>query len=447
MMSCVQSVLSPWSKVWRGTSNSGKDPFTVDKAPANKGHTEDIEMIQFRRHVSARLILAGTALALLSACDQPFDFDLRGNFGDALSTSEAARQATGNRPKPDNRGIISYPGYQIAVARGGDTVGDVANRIGMNAEELARYNGVQTGDVLRKDEVLALPRRVAEPSPETGAPATGPIQPPSNVDIESIAGGAIDRASASKVETSELPKAETAQPAKTTKKVQVGIEPIRHKVVRGETAYTISRMYNVSVRALAEWNGLGPDFKIREDQYLLIPVPDAKAPKLAARTTQPGQGSPTPTPPSAKQALPTEKTTPAAQAKAPTGAPNLGKTQKSKSSAKMDMPVNGSIVRAYKKGKNDGLDISAAPGTPVRAAASGTVAAITTDADQVPILLIKHDSKLLTVYANVDKISVKKGDSVKRGQSIGKIRSGKSNYVHFEVRKGFDAVDPAPYLN
>ncbi|MBA85469.1 MAG: peptidase M23 [Rhodobacteraceae bacterium] len=404
-------------------------------------------MTQTRRFHSARVMLAGSALALLAACDEPFDFDLRGNFGNALSTADAARQATAERPAPDNRGIISYPGYQVVVARGGDTVADVANRIGLDAEELAKYNGVRPDDVLRKDEVLALPRRVAEPSPATGAEATGPIQPPSSVDIESIAGGAIDRASAAKVETTELPKTETAKPAQKAEKVQVGIEPIRHKVVRGETAYTISRMYDVSVRALAEWNGLGPDFTIREGQYLLIPVPDTSAPQRKAQpftTSKPGQGSSTPTPPSASQALPAQKTTPAAQATQPTGAPDLSKSQTRK--AQMDMPVNGSIVRDYKKGKNDGIDIAAAPGTPVRAAANGTVAAITTDADQIPILLIKHPDNLLTVYANVDAISVKKGDGVKRGQSIGKIRSGKSNYVHFEVRKGFDAVDPTPYL-
>jgi murein DD-endopeptidase MepM/ murein hydrolase activator NlpD len=397
-------------------------------------------MTQPRRFSSARVIMAGSALAVLAACDQPLDFDLRGHFGNAFSTSEAARGVSAERPKPDDRGIISYPGYQVAVARGGDTVADVAARIGMDASELASYNGLQTSDVLRRDEVLALPRRVSEPSPATGAEGTGPIQPPSDVDIAGIAGAAIDRASASKVETSELPAAKPASDA------PVGIEPIQHKVVRGETAYTISRTYGVSVRALADWNGLGPDFKIREGQFLLIPVPDTPAPKrAAAASTAPGQGSPTPTPPSASKPLPAEKTAPAAKAKAATGAPDLGKTQ-STAKAAMDLPVNGSIIRGYKKGKNDGIDISAAPGTPVRAAASGTVAAITTDADQVKIILVKHQDNLLTVYANVDAISVKKGDSVKRGQSIGKIASGQSNYVHFEVRKGFDAVDPTAYL-
>lgn len=113
----------------------------------------------------------------------------------------------------------------------------------------------------------------------------------------------------------------------------------------------------------------------------------------------------------------------------------------------MGFPVNGSIIREYSKGKNEGIDISAAPGTAIKAAANGTVAAITASADKVPIVVVKHPDNLLSVYANVSGITVSKGDSVKRGQTIAKIRSGESNYVHFEVRKGFNSVDPMPYVN
>ena len=66
------------------------------------------------------------ALGALGAC-QGFDPDLRGTTG-GFSTAPAALEATANRPQPDNRGIISYPNYQVAVARRGDTVGDVARR-------------------------------------------------------------------------------------------------------------------------------------------------------------------------------------------------------------------------------------------------------------------------------------------------------------------------------
>ena len=112
----------------------------------------------------------------------------------------------------------------------------------------------------------------------------------------------------------------------------------------------------------------------------------------------------------------------------------------------MSYPVQGSIIREYAKGRNDGIDIAAPAGTPVKAAASGQVAAITSNADKVPIVVIKHPDNLLTVYTHLDGLTVKKGDAVSRGQSIGKVRSGDPARIHFEVRDGFDSVDPMGYL-
>ena len=74
------------------------------------------------------------------------------------------------------------------------------------------------------------------------------------------------------------------------------------------------------------------------------------------------------------------------------------------------------------------------------------VAAITKSADGIPIIVIRHDPELLTVYANVTDVAVEKGATVAKGQQIAKLRSGNDAYVHFEVRKGFDSVDPMPYL-
>jgi murein DD-endopeptidase MepM/ murein hydrolase activator NlpD len=223
-------------------------------------------------------------------------------------------------------------------------------------------------------------------------------------------------------------------------------EPIRHRVMRGETAYSIARLYNVNVKALADWNGLGPDLAVREGQTLLVPVAAARSASQEV-ITAPGEGSPTPTPPSAATPLPAEKTKPAAEPVKTPPAPNLG-TQKTAASgtAKLAMPVAGKIIRGYQKKKNEGIDIAAAAGTAVAAAGDGTVAAITKDTDQVPILVIRHDGNLLTVYANIDGISVAKGDRVKRGQPIARIRSSDPAFLHFEVRQGFDSVDPVPYL-
>lgn len=408
-------------------------------------------------------IVAVCALIGAGGCDAPLDLDFRGVFGDAPSTADAARRATAERPEPDSRGIISYPGYQVAVARRGDTVADVAARIGTDAGALARFNGLEPGDRLRGGEIIALPTRVAEP-------AGGPIRPPGSVDIAALAGDAIDEADAS------APQVETAplEPAPET-----GLEPVRHKVERGETAYSIARLYDVSLRALAEWNGLDSDFTVREGQYLLIPVvlpeeealepldavgspepaaesgePPATEPAAdgepameTAATEPPGGGSQTPTPPSAAKPLPDEETAPAAEPVETVAAPDLSDSQtEAETGARLAYPLRGDIVREYAKGRNDGIDIAAGPGTPVTAAAGGVVAAITEDTNGRPIIVVKHPDNLLTVYSNVGAVAVEKGASVRRGETLAEIASGSASALHFEVREGFDSVDPMSYL-
>jgi murein DD-endopeptidase MepM/ murein hydrolase activator NlpD len=401
------------------------------------GAFEDIDMAVCRVSLRSgfRVGTSLSVLALLAACSEPLDLDMRGLMNGGFNTADAARAATAPRPQPDDRGVISYPNYQVAVARRGDTLAQLAARVGLPADELARYNGVQTGDPLRAGEIIALPRRVAEPSPETGAISTGPIRPASEIDITTLAGDAIDR-------SAPTPAAERPTP-------QTGSEPIRHQVKRGETAFTISRLYNVSVRSLAEWNGLDSSFTLREGQYLLIPVVTAAVSTEEDTTQLPGTGSPTPEPPSASQPLPEETPAAAATTTATAAAPiaNLGKqTGASASNAAMSFPVQGSIIREYAKGRNDGIDIGASVGTTVKAAASGQVAAITRNTDGINILVIRHPDNLLSVYTHVDNITVAKGDAVSRGQSIAKVADFEPSRVHFEVRKGFDSVDPMGYL-
>jgi len=391
-------------------------------------------------------------VAALGACSQPLDYDMRGRMGGQIDTSEAALAAVGDRPQADNRGVISYPNYQVAVARNGDRLADVANRVGLPAGELARYNGIEINDPLRAGEVIALPRRVSEPSPATGAPTTGPIRPAGEVDITTLASSAIDNAPAS-----SRPATTQAAPSGSS-----GVEPIRHKVERGETAYTVARLYNVTPRTLADWNGLDSNYTLREGQYLLIPVVEpSAAPASTPATTAPGTGSPTPQPPSAVQPLPDDQpslaeanvagaaSAPAAAAAAkPEPVADIGQSEAAAStsaSAAMQMPVSGSIIREY-SANNQGIDISAPVGTAVKAAASGTVAAITTNTDNVQIVVIRHPDELLSIYTHLDNLSVSKGDAVSRGQSIGKVRPGDPSFLHFEVRKGFDSVDPMTYL-
>ena len=355
------------------------------------------------------------------------DFDLRGNEYD---TSDAVRKAMKTRPLPDSRGIISYATYEVAVARQGDTVKSIANRLGLEPKNVATYNGLSSLEKLNEGQLISLPN-------QTVARKTKPNRSTSN---------------RSKVNVTEL--ASTAIEAATNKKTVIKKsaseqenEPVRHKVSRGETAFTISRLYNVSIRSLADWNGLDSNYTIREGQYLLIPLPrEQKASEVA--TVKPGESSKTPSPPSSSEALPepisadtSEKISAKPKASDPPENIEINET------GRFSYPVNGKIIRDYVKNKTDGIDISAPVGSPVMAAQKGIVAAITADTQEVPIIVLKHEGNLLTVYAGVGDVAVKEKDKVSRSQLLGKIRPGNPPFVHFEVRRGFEALDPMKFLD
>lgn len=355
------------------------------------------------------------ALLLAGCGGKALDWDLRSGAG---FNTRAAGAGAGAAPRGDANGLITYSGYQAVQASGGESVADIANRLGLNGEELARFNALKVTDRPRMGEVLVLPSTVA------GGPAGG-----AGLDVSTIASNALDR-----VQTTTLAPA----PSRA--------EPARHKVQRGETAFGIARQYGVSSKALADWNGLSGDLSVREGQFLIIPVAGAAPPPQD--TAVPGAGSLTPVPPSAKLPLPDEPTIPAAEAKAKADKPaaDLSGNVSAASATALAMPVAGKIIRGYAKGKNDGIDIAAAAGTPVKAAAAGTVAAVTKSTAGTPIVLIRHAGGILTVYGGVDGLTVAKGDSVKRGQVFATVGKGDPSFLHFEVRKGVESVDPMGYL-
>ena len=367
-----------------------------------------------------RIALILATGSFLTACDpSELDLDLRSN---QYNTSAAAREIAAQRPQPDSRGIITYPNYQVAIARLGDTMDSLAERIGFDPASLARFNGYKSGDRLRAGEVIALPKPVSQ---------TGRVQNSTGgeINVAEIAQNALDEAD----QGNRLITKPRAKP--------LG-EPIKHKVRRGETAFTISRLYNVSVRSLADWNALDSNFTIREGQYLLVPATMDNIGAAPEPVSEPGTGSATPLPPSAADPLPESAAEPVEDS-----TPTEANPTETASGGRLAYPVKGKIIREYVKGKTDGIDLSAPVGSTIVAAESGSVAAITADADQVPILVLRHADNLLTVYANIGNISVEKGGAVSRGQPIGKIRKGSPSYLHFEVRKGFESVDPMDYLD
>ncbi|PPD16921.1 MAG: peptidase M23, partial [Methylocystis sp.] len=113
-------------------------------------------------------------------------------------------------------------------------------------------------------------------------------------------------------------------------------------------------------------------------------------------------------------------------------------------------PARGRIIQGFTTGGNDGINIAVPEGTQVKAAEGGVVAYAGSELKGYGnLVLIRHPNGFVSAYAHNGELDVKRGDQVKRGQTIAK--SGQSGNVgspqlHFELRKGSTPVDPTRYL-
>lgn len=207
-----------------------------------------------------------------------------------------------------------------------------------------------------------------------------------------------------------------------------------HVVEKGDTLYSISRKYNVDVTTLSQKNHLRPPYTLNVGQ------------RLALSGTIFGSGY----------------VASSAQAKNTSSSVNSKKTSSYASSytppkkrtAKFQWPVQGRVVSTFgvigKGRKNDGINISAARGTAVKAADKGTVAYAGNELKGFGnLILVKHPDGWITAYAHNEKLLVRKGQKVIKGEKIATVGSTggvNSPQLHFEVRAGKKAVNPRAYL-
>ncbi len=158
----------------------------------------------------------------------------------------------------------------------------------------------------------------------------------------------------------------------------------------------------------------------------------------------------------ATQPAGTKPTLPTTGATAPTG----------KQSLKTTAPVSGETVAGYAMDclsynettrdwrTHNGVDIAAAAGTKVVAAADGVVYTTYTDDVFGPTVIIRHDGGYTTKYSSLgEELSVKAGDTVTMGQVIGcvgstaLVESALGDHVHFSVTYRDAEMDPADFLS
>jgi murein DD-endopeptidase MepM/ murein hydrolase activator NlpD len=220
-----------------------------------------------------------------------------------------------------------------------------------------------------------------------------------------------------------------------------------HRARSGETVYSVARQYGVDAYALITTNNLVPPFDLYEGQRLVIP--GAAGPAIAASPSAP---EPNPEHPTARPSI-----TSPGEATGQTAAlprPAVPLPEPPHGTGGLVWPVEGSVISDFgAKGGgryNDGINIAATAGAPVRAAESGVVAYAGNEVRGFGnMLLLKHAHGWVTAYAHNEELLVQRGERVQRGQVIARVgQSGSVDrpQLHFEIRKGKRAVDPMQEL-
>lgn len=295
------------------------------------------------------------------------------------------------------------------------------------------------------------------------------------------------------------------QPPYTLRVGQILSLPVAqaHTVARGDTVYGISRRYGVAMNALVRANDIAPPYTIQVGQRLVIPATVRSRPATTTSTgvsttpapaTNPSESSGSvdpdtpfpqakPTPPqredtqaaadpTAGSAQPSSSDPPSSQplekgiflvdrtfippAKPPPPPRIIGPIQRPPplSGDGFIWPARGRVLSGFgpkERGlHNDGINIAAPRGTAILASETGVVA-YAGDALQGfgNMILIKHADGFVTAYAHAEEILVRRGQVIRRGQAIAKVGSTgtvDAPQVHFQIRKGRQAIDPRRFL-
>ncbi len=279
------------------------------------------------------------------------------------------------------------------------------------------------------------------------------------VSLAACAGG-----TSSRPETAATPPRPAIQEQSTS--LRAPASPFR-TVVPGDTLYSIAWEGGRDYRELARWNKIPAPYTIKPGQQLRVTPPDAGRiqPKPGKPASRPATKSVSGTTGKSKAALPaaspaspatpkaahTKSTAtnakPAQHSKANFGKKTAGRTNAV--SGGWAWPTDGKLLNRYSEGDAKGLDIAGTRGDPVRAAASGRVVYQGSGLRGYgQLIIVKHNDEFLSAYAHNDRIHVKEGEVVKRGQKIAGMGSTGTDRVklHFEIRRHGAPVDPLNYL-
>lgn len=372
-------------------------------------------------------------------------------------------------------------GTPIVMAQG-ETPAMIANRFGVPTDALVKSNGYATAAAVHPGAKLIIPVYRANANASAVAKAS-PVQAPQQL---ASGGGGSGKVTEAKAETKPL-AAPAMSKAERLAQRQEELKAEREKAAAKEAERKAAQLQaqdellarkaaeqEAKAKKQAELKAKADAEKAAKAQAKNDSLKYAAAGKAAAagKTAAPVQTAQAATPTAPVQAPKAEQkvaaaTPPAAGKGANDDNPSTGSinpdvlkpnsatsdSQKTASSEEkrpeFRWPVRGRIIQGFASG-GDGINIAVPEGTQVKAVEEGEVAFAGSELKGFGnMILIRHPNGYVSAYAHNSQIEVKRGDKVKRGQTIA--RSGQTGNVgspqlHFELRKGSTPVDPTTYL-
>ncbi|MES9958079.1 MAG: peptidoglycan DD-metalloendopeptidase family protein [Sedimenticola sp.] len=215
-----------------------------------------------------------------------------------------------------------------------------------------------------------------------------------------------------------------------------------YRVRRGDTLIAISWRYGLDHRRLAAWNSIRPPYTIYPGQKLrLSPPPKSYASARKSTVTKSQKAS--------KSVKPATKSATGSR----TASQGTKRTVKGTDALKLNWrwPTKGTVIQGFRRGDpgRKGVKIGGKRNQPVLASEAGRV--VYSGSGLIGygrLIIIKHNKNYLSAYGYNEKILVKEGDQVKRGERIAQMGSngtGKAR-LHFEIRRNGAPVDPLALL-
>ena len=431
-------------------------------------------MKSFASSRPVRVLLAISATALLAACSS--DIERLSDYPPVDNTASVAPQKVQSKPLPPVAGNSASPwstptpswarngGYAAPVRRAARNTyqppaparaasyqppraasGSVVVQPGQTLFSIARANGKTVSELMAANGLSSPAIKVGQRITIPGI--ANPVSPAPTV---------VHRTASAAPAVSQPRVRPAAAPARPVTNARAA-SARTHRVQPGETWFALGRKYGVHPRKIAAYNGLTLRNGLKVGQVVKIPASQgwrmrggattvARAPETPARAAAPAprrvaKATPVARPKDEARITVDERKTGA------TPAPRL-------SAARFAWPVQGRVIAGFGQkiggARNEGINIAAPEGTPVRAAADGVVAYAGNELkDYGNLVLIRHAGGWVTAYAHNRELKVKRGDHVKKGQiiaSVGKTGAVKSAQLHFEVRKGATPVNPRAQL-